>query len=72
MSGLTHRDYDVIEGAIRRGTRIIVQHRGGELVLVPLALRADGRREAIAARHPVTGDDLMVFLDEIETVGDLT
>jgi hypothetical protein len=71
MSQLTHQQYDALERALARGTRIVVQ-RGGrgrrEYVVIPLTLRTHGGREAIEARNPVTGHDLTIFLDEIESL----
>jgi len=38
-----------------------------ESVFVPLALKLRGGREVIEARHPTTGFDLTIFLDEIDS-----
>ena len=45
------------------------QRRGRrEYVVVPLALRLENGREVVDARHPVTGHDLKIYIDEIDGV----
>ena len=69
MGQLTNRQYDVIERAVAGSTRIAVSRSGGrELVFVPLKLRVLSGREAIETRNPTTGDDMTIFLDEIDKV----
>jgi hypothetical protein len=38
-----------------------------ESVFVPLEIRLRDGREVIEARHPTTGFDLTIFLDEIDS-----
>jgi hypothetical protein len=71
MGQLTHQQYDILEDAIRRGTRIVTSRRGTEFIVIPLALKTERGREAIAARNPTTGDALTLFLDELETLADV-
>ena len=67
MAQLTHEQYDALERAVVRGTRVAIYRSGRrESVLVPLALRLRDGREAIEARHPTTGHDLTIYLDEID------
>ena len=67
MSQLTHEQYDALERAVVNGTRVAIKRRGRlEFVVIPLTLRLRDGREAIEARNPVTGDDLTLYLDEIE------
>jgi antitoxin (DNA-binding transcriptional repressor) of toxin-antitoxin stability system len=68
MSQLSHQEYDRLERAVTRGERIIIYRRGTEYVLVPLALRMRDGREMIEARNPTTGDDMSVFLDELDSI----
>ena len=43
------------------------QRRGRrEYVVIPLALRLENGREVVDARHPVTGHDLKIYIDEID------
>jgi hypothetical protein len=67
MTQLRHDQYDALERAIVKGTRIAVKRRGRrEYVVIPLTLHQRDGREAIEARNPVTGDDLTLYLDEID------
>lgn len=67
MAQLTHDQYDALERAVTTGRRIAVRRSGRrEDVIIPLALRQEGRREVIEARHPTTGHALALYVDEIE------
>ena len=66
MSQLTVREYDALEEAIRRGQRIMVRRRGSEFLVIPERLVLRGRREAIEARHPTTGAQLTLWIDEAD------
>lgn len=68
MKQLTHRQYDAIESAIIHGRRLSVYRRGTEYVVVPKRLRMDGSREAIDSVHPTTGEEITIYLDEMDTV----
>jgi hypothetical protein len=68
MAQLTHEQYDALERAVVKGMRVAVYRSGRrESVIVPLALRLLGGREVIEARHPTTGFDLTIYLDEIDS-----
>ena len=66
MKQLTHRQYDAIEGAITHGRRLSIYRRGTEYVVIPQRLRTEGSREAVDSIHPTTGEQITLFLDEIE------
>jgi hypothetical protein len=69
MPQLTHDDYDALERALAKGTRISIQRRGRqEYVIVPLAFRTRDGRELIEARNPTTGHPLTIYLDEIDAI----
>jgi hypothetical protein len=69
MAQLKHDDYDALERALAKGTRISVQRRGRqEYVIIPLAFRTQGGRELIEARNPITGHALTIYLDEIDAI----
>jgi hypothetical protein len=63
---LTHRQYDAIEGAITHGRRLSIYRRGTEYVVIPKRLRVEGSREAIDSIHPTTGEQITLYLDELE------
>lgn len=60
--------YDRIERAVTRGQRIVVYRRGTEYVVIPLSLTTRSGRELIEARNPTTGDHLMLYIDELDSV----
>ena len=68
MAQLTHEQYDALERAVVKGLRVSVLRSGRrETVFVPLALKLRDGREVIEARHPTTGFDLTIYLDEIDS-----
>ena len=68
MAQLTVAQYDALEAAIRDGRRIVVHRRHQDVVVVPDRLVLRNRREAIEARHPTTGDPLVIWIDEAEGI----
>ena len=68
MPQLTVALYDALERAIRQGTRIAVRRRGTEFIVIPERLVQRGRREAIEARHPATGQPLILWVDEADAI----
>ena len=67
MTDWTHNQYDALERAILRGSRIAAYRRGTEFVVVPMRLRVIKGREAVEATHPTTGDEITLYLDELES-----
>ena len=68
MEQLTVAGYDALEDAIRDGIRITVRRRGTDFVVIPMRLLLRGRREAIEARHPTTGQPLTLWVDEADSI----
>jgi hypothetical protein len=68
MAQLTVAGYDALEDAIRDGIRITVRRRGTDFVVIPTRLMLRGRREAIEARHPTTGQPLTLWVDEADSI----
>jgi hypothetical protein len=65
MSTLTTKQYDLLEDAIAHRRRIAIVRGPHELVIVPLRLRTTKGRELLDARHPTTGDDMIIALDDV-------
>jgi hypothetical protein len=63
----THTQYDILERAILGGRRIAAYRRGTEYVVVPTRLRMISGREAVEATHPTTGDQITIYLDEMDS-----
>ena len=69
MAQLTHEQYDTLERAVMRGTRVAISRRGRpESIIVPLSLRLRDGRETIEARHPTTGLDFTIYVDEVDGI----
>jgi hypothetical protein len=68
MTQLTSTQYDILERAVRDGKRISVMRRGTEYVIVPMSIRTRSGREVIEARNPTTGDDLVIFVDDVDAL----
>ena len=66
MKQLNHKQYDALESAITHGKRISIRRRGTEYVGIPKKLWSEGQREAVSILHPTTGEEITVYLDEIE------
>jgi hypothetical protein len=68
MAELTTAQYDALEAAITRGTRVSIYRRGTEFVVIPRTLRTYRGRETLETKHPTTGDRLTFYLDELDTI----
>ena len=68
MARLTPAQYDALERAVTRGSRISVSRRGTEYVVVARRLVLDGGRERIETVHPSTGDALVFYIDDVESI----
>ncbi len=67
MKTWTSSEYDALERAILDGSKIAAYRRGTEFVVVPTRLRLISGREAVDATHPTTGDEITLYLDEMDT-----
>ncbi|MEO7985128.1 MAG: hypothetical protein ABI766_01255 [Gemmatimonadales bacterium] len=59
---------DQIEHAARQGRRVAVMRRGTEYVVVALRVTSVGRQEALIGRLPMTGEEIVLRLDEIDAM----
>ncbi|HEY7684325.1 MAG TPA: hypothetical protein VH879_16910 [Gemmatimonadales bacterium] len=57
---------DQLERAIRDGRRVAVMRRGTEYVVLALRLTTWGSREAFVGRLPMTGEELVFVLEDLE------
>ena len=67
MAQFTPTQYDTLERAVRDGKRVSVMRRGTEYLIVPLSVGIRSGREAIEARHPTTGDRMVIFVDDVDS-----
>jgi hypothetical protein len=59
---------DQIEHAAREGRRVAVMRRGTEYIVVALRVTSIGRQEALVGRLPMTGEEIVLRLDEIDAM----
>jgi hypothetical protein len=57
---------DQLERAVRDGCRVAVRRRGTEYIVVASRLTTQGSRDAFVGRLPMTGEELMFVLDDLE------
>lgn len=58
---------DQLERAVRDGLRVALTRRGTEYIVTALRVTSAGRREALVARLPMTGEELVFRLDEVDS-----
>ncbi|HEX6433605.1 MAG TPA: hypothetical protein VFZ87_05170 [Gemmatimonadales bacterium] len=58
---------DQLEGAARKGLRVALTRRGTEYVVVALRVTSIDQHEALVGWLPMTGEELVFRLDEIES-----
>jgi hypothetical protein len=58
---------DQLERAARDRLRVALTRRGTEYVLTALRLTTVDRRDALVGRLPMTGDEITVRLDEVDS-----
>jgi hypothetical protein len=68
MAQLTTTQYDALERAIVDRRRIAIYRRGTEYVVVPHALRMLDGRERIESVHPTTGERIIFYIDEVDSI----
>ena len=68
MARLTPAQYDALERAVTKGSRIAIDKRGTEFVVIAHRLVLDGGRERIETVHPSTGQPLVFYIDEVDRI----
>ena len=58
---------DQLERAARQGLRVALTRRGTEYVLTALRVTTVDRRDALVGRLPMTGEELTLRLDEVDS-----
>jgi hypothetical protein len=58
---------DQLENAARRGQRVALSRRGTEYIVVALRVTTAERHEVLIGRLPMTGEDLVFRLGEIDS-----
>jgi hypothetical protein len=58
---------DQLERAVRDGLRVAPTRRGTEYIVTALRITSAGRREGLVGRLPMTGEELVFLLDEMDS-----
>lgn len=58
---------DQLERATRQGLRVALTRRGTEYVVTALRITTVDRRDALVGRLPMTGEELVLRLDEVDS-----
>ena len=58
---------DQLERAVRDGLRVALTRRGTEYIVTAPRVTTADRREALVARLPMTGEELVFRLDEMDS-----
>lgn len=58
---------DQLERAIRDQSRVAVNRRGTEYLVIALRMSSVRQRDAFVGRHPMTGEEMTFILDELES-----
>ncbi len=59
---------DQLENAVRRGLRIGVTRRGNEFIVVATRMTSVGNKEAVAGILPMTNEEMVFPLEDIENL----
>lgn len=58
---------DQLERAVRDGLRVALTRRGTEYIVTALRVTTHKRREALVGRLPMTGEELVFVLDDMDS-----
>lgn len=63
---MTAAQYDALERAIADRSRVSIRINGGEMVLIPEAIKLRGSREVLVTQNPSSGLPMLLNIDDIE------
>ena len=63
---MTAAQYDALERAIADRSRVAIRINGGEMVLIPEAIKLRGSREVLVTQNPSSGLPMLINIDDIE------
>jgi hypothetical protein len=59
---------DQLESAVRNGRRVALSRRGTEYIVIAVRMTTQSNRDAFVGRLPMTGEEMVFVLDEIEAM----
>lgn len=57
---------DQLENAVRNGRRVALNRRGTEYVVIAVRMASRNNRDALVGRLPMTGEEMVFVLEELE------
>ncbi len=63
---MTAAQYDALERAIVDRSRVAIRLNGGEMVVIPEAIKLQGGREMLLTQNPSSGLPLLLNIDDID------
>lgn len=63
---MTAAQYDALERAIVARSRVAIRINGGELVVIPEAIRMLRGREVLMTQNPSSGLPMQLLIDDID------
>ncbi len=59
---------DQLESAVRQGRRVALSRRGTEYVVIAVRLTTAGNRDAFVGRLPMTGEEMIFVLEDLDQI----
>lgn len=63
----TTQRMDLLERAVRENRRVAITRRGTEFVVIAVSLTTVKARDTLVGRLPMTGEEMMFILDELDS-----
>ncbi len=57
---------DQLENAVRNGRRVALSRRGTEYVVIAVRMTSQNNRDAFIGRLPMTGEEMVFILQDLE------
>lgn len=59
---------DQLESAVRQGRRVALNRRGTEYIVIAVRMTSAGNRDALVGRLPMTGEEMVFVLEDVEAM----
>ena len=59
---------DQLENAVRQGRRVALNRRGTEYIVIAVRMTSAGNRDALVGRLPMTGEEMVFVLEDVEAM----
>lgn len=59
---------DQLESAVRQGRRVALSRRGTEYIVIAVRMTSAGNRDALVGRLPMTGEEMVFVLEDVEAM----